>query len=59
MEEIVAQVVAANAQAVADFKKGKEAALTFLVGQVMRQTKGRANPSVVNNLLKEKLEEGA
>jgi aspartyl-tRNA(Asn)/glutamyl-tRNA(Gln) amidotransferase subunit B len=59
MKEIVARVVAANAQAVADFKKGKEAALTFLVGQVMRQTKGRANPTVVNKLLKEKLEESA
>lgn len=59
MGEIVAQVVAANAQAVADFRKGKEAALTFLVGQVMRQTKGRANPSVVNKLLKEKLEDSA
>jgi len=59
MKEIVARVVAANAQAVADFKKGKEAALTFLVGQVMKQTKGRANPSVVNKLLKEELEESA
>ena len=57
--KIVAQVVAANAQAVADFKNGKEAALTFLTGQVMRQTKGRANPSVVNKLLREKLEESA
>ena len=59
LKEIVARVVAANAQAVVDFKKGKEAALTFLVGQVMRQTKGRANPTVVNKLLKEKLEESA
>jgi aspartyl-tRNA(Asn)/glutamyl-tRNA(Gln) amidotransferase subunit B len=56
MEGVVAQVIATNAHAVADFKKGKEQALTFLVGQVMRQTKGRANPSLVNKLLKEKLE---
>lgn len=57
MDGIVAQVIATNPQAVADFKKGKEQALTFLVGQVMRQTKGRANPSLVNKLLKEKLED--
>ena len=57
VEEIVSQVIAANAQAVEDFKKGKEQALTFLVGQVMRQTKGRASPPLVNRLLKEKLEE--
>ncbi len=57
VEEVISQVIAANAQAVEDFKKGKEKALTFLVGQVMRQTKGRANPSLVNRLLKEKLEE--
>jgi len=56
-DEIVSQVIAANAQAVEDFKRGKEQALTFLVGQVMRQTKGRASPSLVNRLLKEKLEE--
>jgi len=56
VEEIVVQVIATNAQAVADFRKGKEQALTFLVGQVMRQTKGRANPSLVNKLLKERLE---
>ena len=59
VEKIVAQVMAANAQAVADFKKGKEAALTFLTGQVMRQTKGRANPSLANKLLRQKLEGSA
>jgi aspartyl-tRNA(Asn)/glutamyl-tRNA(Gln) amidotransferase subunit B len=53
---VVAQVIDTNSQAVADFKMGKEQALTFLVGQVMRETKGRANPAEVNRLLKEKLE---
>ncbi|MGB2854772.1 MAG: Asp-tRNA(Asn)/Glu-tRNA(Gln) amidotransferase GatCAB subunit B, partial [Dehalococcoidia bacterium] len=53
---IIAQVIASNAQAVDDFKRGKGKALTFLVGQVMRLTKGRANASLVNELLKEKLE---
>ncbi|MCK4723244.1 MAG: Asp-tRNA(Asn)/Glu-tRNA(Gln) amidotransferase GatCAB subunit B, partial [Dehalococcoidia bacterium] len=56
VEDIIAQVITSNAQAVDDFKRGKEKALTFLVGQVMRLTKGRANASLVNELLKEKLE---
>jgi len=55
IEGIVDRVISTNAQAVSDFKKGKEQALTFLVGQVMRETKGRANPSLVNKLLKERL----
>jgi aspartyl-tRNA(Asn)/glutamyl-tRNA(Gln) amidotransferase subunit B len=56
MEGIVTAIIAENAPAVADFKKGKERALTFLVGQVMRQTRGRANATVVDKLLKEKLD---
>ncbi len=56
VEDIIAQIIASNSQAVDDFKRGKEKALTFLVGQVMRLTKGRANASLVNELLKEKLE---
>ncbi len=55
VESIVDGVLAANSQAVADFKKGREQALGFLVGQVMRATKGRANPELVNKLLQEKL----
>jgi aspartyl-tRNA(Asn)/glutamyl-tRNA(Gln) amidotransferase subunit B len=55
IDGIVSRVIATNTQAVSDFKKGKEQALTFLVGQVMRETKGRANPSLVNKLLKERL----
>ncbi len=58
LEEAVSRVIEANAPAVADFKAGKAPALQFLVGQVMRATKGRANPRVVNELLKQKLEEG-
>ena len=57
IEEAVTQVIAANAQAVADYKAGKTQSLTFLIGQVMRNTKGRANPKLVNELLKKKLEE--
>lgn len=55
IEGIVDRVIASNEQAVSDFKQGKEQALTFLVGQVMRETTGRANPSLVNKLLKERL----
>ncbi len=51
-------VIEANPQPVADFKAGKEQALKFLVGQVMKATRGRANPKLVNELLKEKLKEG-
>lgn len=52
---IVEAVIAANPQSVADFKAGKEKAIGFLVGQVMKQSKGRANPELVNKLLKERL----
>jgi len=58
IENIVRQVIASNPQPVADFKAGKTQALTFLVGQVMRATRGRANAKIVNDLLKKKLEEG-
>ncbi len=57
LKETASQVIAANTQAVTDYRAGKEQALKFLVGQVMKATKGRANPKVVNELLKEKLTE--
>ncbi|TET18389.1 MAG: Asp-tRNA(Asn)/Glu-tRNA(Gln) amidotransferase subunit GatB [Dehalococcoidia bacterium] len=57
IEKDVIAVIKSNNQAVADYKAGKAPALKFLVGQVMRATKGRANPKVVNELLKQKLEE--
>ncbi|MFC2051965.1 Asp-tRNA(Asn)/Glu-tRNA(Gln) amidotransferase GatCAB subunit B, partial [Chloroflexota bacterium] len=56
IKEAINQAVTANAQAVVDYKAGKEQALKFLVGQVMKVTRGRANPQLVNQLLKEKLE---
>jgi aspartyl-tRNA(Asn)/glutamyl-tRNA(Gln) amidotransferase subunit B len=52
---IVESVIAAHPQSVADFNAGKDKAIGFLVGQIMRQTKGRANPEMVNRILKEKL----
>ena len=52
---VVEQVLAANAPAVEDWKKGKKQSLGFLVGQVMKATQGKANPAIVNQLLLEKL----
>ncbi|MBI2906503.1 MAG: Asp-tRNA(Asn)/Glu-tRNA(Gln) amidotransferase subunit GatB [Chloroflexi bacterium] len=56
VEAVVAEVVKANPQAVADYKAGKQQSLVFLVGQVMKATRGRANPKLVNQLLEERLE---
>lgn len=53
---IVAEVVAANPQAIADFKAGKERALGALVGQIMKKTAGKAAPDVVQKLLRAALE---
>ncbi|MGO4270939.1 Asp-tRNA(Asn)/Glu-tRNA(Gln) amidotransferase GatCAB subunit B, partial [Paenibacillus sp. TAF58] len=46
-------VVENSPQSVADFKAGKEKAVGFLVGQVMKETKGKANPGLVNKLIVE------
>ncbi len=58
LEGVVDQVLRMNEKAVTDFKAGKEQSLKFLVGQVMKETKGRANPQLVNEVLKQKLEVG-
>ncbi len=52
----VTEVLDANEQSVIDFKEGKGRALGFLVGQVMKATRGQANPPLVNKLLKEEIE---
>ncbi|MBW7476404.1 Asp-tRNA(Asn)/Glu-tRNA(Gln) amidotransferase subunit GatB [Paenibacillus oenotherae] len=52
---VVDTIVTANPQSVEDFKAGKEKAIGFLVGQVMKETKGKANPALVNKLLLERL----
>ena len=57
LEKIVAEVIKSNVQPVADYKAGKETALKFLVGQVMKASQGRANPQIVNEVLKRKLDE--
>ena len=57
LEKIVAEVINSNIQPVADYRAGKETALKYLVGQVMKATRGRANPQLVNDMLKQKLAE--
>ncbi|HEU5314932.1 MAG TPA: Asp-tRNA(Asn)/Glu-tRNA(Gln) amidotransferase subunit GatB [Chloroflexota bacterium] len=58
LEGVVDRVLAApqNARAVADYKAGKAASIGFLVGAVMKETRGKANPGLVNQLLKQKLD---
>ncbi len=55
ISSIVDEVLASNAKVVEDYLSGKENALGFLVGQVMKATKGKANPALVNKMLKEKI----
>ena len=55
IEQIVDEIIANNPQEAADLQNGKTKLVGFFVGQVMRQTKGKANPALVNDLLKQKL----
>lgn len=55
VEKLVDDVLAANPAIVAEYKAGKEKALMSLVGQIMKASKGKANPNQVNDLLKQKL----
>ncbi len=52
----VEDAIGSNAQAVADYLKGRDGAVRFLVGQVMKRTRGNANPDLVTGILREKLE---
>ena len=52
------EVLAANAKSVEEFRTGKDKAFNALVGQAMKATKGKANPGLVNELLKKKLSAG-
>ncbi|MGA9518483.1 MAG: Asp-tRNA(Asn)/Glu-tRNA(Gln) amidotransferase GatCAB subunit B, partial [Trichococcus sp.] len=53
---IINAVLDNSQQSVDDFKAGKDRAKGFLVGQIMKQTKGQANPGMVNQLLAQELE---
>ncbi len=56
LEKIIDEVLAANPKSVEEFRAGKEKAFNALIGQVMRASKGKANPAQVNDLLKAKLQ---
>ena len=55
LEAIVDEVIAANAKSVEEYRAGKDKAFNALVGQVMKASKGKANPAQANELLKRKL----
>jgi aspartyl-tRNA(Asn)/glutamyl-tRNA(Gln) amidotransferase subunit B len=55
IEKLVDQALAANPKQVEDYRAGKEKAFNALVGQVMKASKGKANPAQVNELLRRKL----
>lgn len=55
VKKVVLEIISQNPNAVADYKSGNERAKTFFVGQVMKQTHGKANPQIVNKILAEEL----
>lgn len=55
LENIVEEILDKNEQSIIDFKNGKDRAVGFLVGQIMKATRGKANPQIVNKILVEKL----
>ena len=55
IKEVVIKILKANPQSIADFKAGKDRALGFLVGQAMKETKGKANPQMLNKMFLEEL----
>lgn len=57
LEEIIKKVLNENQQSIVDYKAGKDRALGFLMGQVMKATRGKANPKLVNKMLLEKIKE--
>ncbi len=56
LEAVIAEIVAGHPGPVAEYRSGKEGAFNFFVGQVMRATKGKANPRMVSELLKKQLQ---
>ena len=55
IKEVVSKILEANPQSIADYKAGKDRALGFLVGQAMKETKGKANPKMLNQMFLEEL----
>lgn len=56
IHKIVDEILKANPQSIADYKGGKDRALGFLVGQAMKQTKGKANPQMLNEMFKKAMQ---
>ena len=55
IEKVIDEIIANNPEQVEQFRAGKEKVLGFFVGQIMKQTQGKANPAIVNELLRKKL----
>ena len=55
IKEVVLKILEANPQSIADYKAGKDKAVGFLVGQAMKETKGKANPQMLNKMFIEEL----
>ena len=55
IEDVVASIIEENAEAVARYREGKESLLGFFVGQTMKRTAGKANPKMVNEILRRRL----
>lgn len=55
IKEMVIETINNNPQSVIDYKKGKDRAVAYLVGQIMKKSQGRANPSLTNKLIQEEL----
>lgn len=58
IKEIIKKVLDNNSKSVEDYKNGKDKAFGFLVGQAMKESKGKGNPQLINKLLKEELDKG-
>jgi len=57
LTRIIDEVIAANPDRWQEYRAGKEKSFTFLVGQVMKASRGKANPALVNQLLQERLKQ--
>ena len=57
IESVIESVLKENPQEVEKYRSGKDRVFGFFVGEVMKKTKGKANPAVVNQILKQKLSE--
>jgi aspartyl-tRNA(Asn)/glutamyl-tRNA(Gln) amidotransferase subunit B len=56
IEKIIDEILAANPKQVEQYKSGKTAVMGFLVGQIMKASRGQANPAAVNEMLRSKLQ---